>query len=300
MCGCGKCSIDDQMQGRLCPQSRKQSYPKFILLQRDSPRVSTLLKQNLDVDIKLQAETENIIEIFKSCYFLTMENLYREMNGYWYDRQRRTLLVIDEVVRFLQNRLGLPVPQDIVDVDDLTSYLKTIRVSWFNFKPIALISKVFLNPYYPELQKKWIEYFHLFYEYCYQRNLKQCVGILFNTENDNIFILRVDETYYDMTLSDISCLRDSLSYVLGCNELSVHLLGISPGSLLLVFCYSCEDYLTRFELTREQLARLADLKICKIFSLRDIENRFVYSDLQNMVCLYFDVSGYIIIICFVS
>ena len=299
MCGCGKCTVDDWMQGRLCPQRRKEYYPKFILLQRDSPRVSTLLKPNLDMNIMLQAQTENVIEIFKSCYFLTMENLYREVNGYWYDRQRRIPIVIDEVVRLLQNRLGLPVPQDITDVDNLNNYLKSMRVSWFNFEPIALISKVFLNPFYPELQKKWIEYFHIFHEYCYQRNLRECAGILFNTENDNIFILRVDEAYYDMTLSDISCLRESLCYVLGCKELSVHLLGISPGSLLLVFCYCADDYHSRFQqLTKEQLTCLADLKICKILSLRDIDNHFVYPNIQNTVCLYFDVSGHIIIISF--
>ena len=295
MCGCGKCTVDDWMQGRLCPQRRKEYYPKFILLQRDSPRVSTLVKPNLGIDIKLQAQTENVIAIFKSCYFLTMENLYREVNGYWYGRRRRIPIVIDDVVRLLQNRLGLPVPQDIVGVDDLNHYLKSIRVSWFNFKPIALISKVFLNPFYPEVHKKWIEYYHHFHEYCYQRNLRECAGILFNNENDNIFILQIDETYYNMMLSDISGLRDSLCYVLGCNELSVHLLGISPGSLLLVFCYCADDYHSRFQqLTREQLTCLADLKICKVLSLRDIENHFVYSNIQNTVCLYFDVSGHII------
>ena len=228
-----------------------------------------------------------------------MENLYREINGYWYDRQRRIPVVIDDVVRLLQNELGLPVPQEITDVDDLNHYFKSISVSWFNFQPIALISKVFLNPFYPELQKKWIEYFHLFHEYCYQRNLKECVGILFNTENDNIFILRVDETYYNMKLSDISSLRDSLCNVLGCSKWSIPLLAVVPGSLLLVFCYCFDDYLSRFELTREQLACLADLKMFKVLSLRDIENRFVYF-LQNTVCLYFDVRGHIIIFCFLD
>ena len=162
----------DWRQERGYLQRRKRYDPNFILLQRDSPRLSTLLQPNFDVDITLLAQTEEVIRVFSTCYLLTMENLYREINGYWYDRQRRIPIEIDDVVRLLQKELGLPVPQNIVGVDDLNHYLKSIRVSWFNFKPVALISKVFLNPFYPELQKKWIEYFHLFYKYCYQRNLK--------------------------------------------------------------------------------------------------------------------------------
>ena len=278
---------------------RKRYNPKFILLQRDSPRLSTLLKTNFDVNPTLLEQTEEVIEVFSTCYLLTMENLHHEINGYWYDRQRRIPIVIDDVVRLLQKELGLPVLQDITGVDDLNLYFKSICVSWFNFEPIALISNIFLNPIYPELHKKWIEYYHLFHEYCYQRNLKDCKGILFNTENDNIFILRVDEAYHDITLSHMSCLRDSLCNVLDCNKLSVHLLAALPGSLLLVFCYCADDYHSRFQqLTREQLTCLADLKIGKVLSLRDIENRFVYSKIQNTVCLYFDVSGHIIIISF--
>ena len=277
----------------------KRYNPKFILLQRDSPRLSTLLKPNFDVDITLLAQTEAVVEVFSTCYLLTMESLYREINGYWYDRQRRIPIAIDDVIRLLQNELGLPVPQDITGVDDLHHYFKSICVSWFNFEPIALISNIFVNPFYPELHKKWIEYYRLFHEYCYQRNLKDCKGILFNTENNNIFILQVDETYHDINLSHISCLRDSLCNVLGCNKLSVPLLAASPGSLLLVFCYCAGDYQSRFQqLTREQLTCLADLKICKVLGLRDIENHFVYSNIQNTVCLFFDVSGHIIIISF--
>ena len=287
----------DWRQERGYLQRRKRYDPKFILLQRDSPRLSTLLKTNFEVDPTLLAQTEEVVEVFSTCYLLTMENLYREINGYWYDRQRRIPLVIDDIVRLLQNRLGLPVPQEITDVDDLNHYFKSIRVSWFNFKPITLISKVFLNCLYPELEKKWIEYCHLFDNYCNRRHLKEFPGILFNAESDSTFILQVDETdYYKMKLSNISSLHESLCYVLGCNELSAPLLAALPGSLLLVFCYCAEDYLSRFELTREQLTCLADLKICKVLSLRDIENRFVYSNIQNTVCLYFDVSGHIIII----
>ena len=278
---------------------RKRYNPKFILLQRDSPRLSTLLKTNFDVSPTLLEQTEEVIEVFTTCYLLTMENIYSEINGYWYDRQRRIPIVIDDVVRLLQKELAPPVPQDITGIDDLNHYFKSICMSWFNFEPIALISNIFLNPFYPELHKKWIEYYHLFHEYCYQRNLKDCKGILFNIENDNIFILRVDEAYRDITLSHISCLRDSLCNVLDCNKLSVPLLAALPGSLLLVFCYCADDYHSRFQqLTKEQLTCLADLNICKVLSLRDIENRFVYSNIQNTVCLYFDVSGHIIIISF--
>ena len=302
------CSVDidteedekhDFMQERRYLQWRKRYDPKFILLQRDSSRLSTLLKTNCEVDPMLLAQTEEVIEVFSTCYLLTMENLYREINGYWYDRQRRIPIVIDDVIRLLQNQLGLPVPQDITDVDDLNRYFKNIRVSWFNFKPVAVISEVFLNCLYTKLEIKWIEYCQLFDDYCNRRRLKEFPGILFNAESDSTFILQVDETdYYKMKLSNISSLHKSLCYTLGCNELSVPLLAALPGSLLLVFCYCAEDYLSRFELTREQLTLLADLKICKVLSLRDIENRFVYPNIQNTVCLYFDVSGHIIIIKF--
>ena len=287
----------DWRQERGYLQRRKRYDPQFILLQRDSPRLSTLLKTNFEVDPTLLAQTEEVVEVFSTCYLLTMENLYREINGYWYGRQRRIPLVIDDVVRLLQNRLGLPIPHDITDVDDLNHYFKSIRVSWFNFKPIAVISKVFLNCLYPELEKKWIKYVYLFDDYCNRRHLKEFPGILFNAESDSTFILQVDETdYYKMKLSNISSLHESLCYVLGCNKLSASLLAALPGSLLLVFCYCAEDYLNRFELTREQLTWLADLKICKVLSLRDIENRFVYSNIQNTVRLYFDISGHVITI----
>ena len=283
----------DWRQEREYLQMRKRYDPKFILLQRDSPRLSTLLKPNFDVDITLLAQTEEVLEVFSTCYLLTMENLYREINGYWHGQQRRLPLVIDDVVRLLQNKLGLPVPQDITGVDDLNHYFKSICVSWFNFKPIAVISKVFLNCLYPDLVKKWIEYVYLFHNYCNRHHLKEFPGILFNVESDNIFLMEVDETnYFNMKLSNISSLHDFLCNVLECNKLSVPLLAALPGSLLLVFCYCAEDYLNRFELTREQLNCLADLKICKVLSLRDIENRFVYSNIQDMVCLYFDVSGH--------
>ena len=289
----------DRRQERGYLQRRKRYDPNFILLQRDSPKLSTLLKPNYDVNLALLAQTEEVVEVFSTCYLLTMENLYREINGYWYDRQRRIPIEIDDVVRLLQKELGLPVPQDITDVDDLNRYFKNIRVSWFNFKPVAIISEVFLNCLYPKLEIKWIEYCHLFDDYCNRRHLKEFPGILFNAESDSMFILQVDETdYYKMKLSNISSLHKSLCHTLGCNELSVPLLAALPGSLLLVFCYCAEDYLSRFELTREQLTLLADLKICKLLSLRDIENRFVYSNIQNTVCLYFDVSGHIIIITF--
>ena len=286
MCECGKCTVTDWMKGRLCLQRSKESFPKFILLQQPSPQLSALLKYNFDEHVTLQAETEEVIEKYKSCSFSTMEKLYREVNGYWICRQRWIPLAIDEIVGLLRNSLGLPVSQEIVSFHQLENYLHSIRVSWFNFKPLAEISKVYLHGLYPELQKEWIEYFHLFYEYCYQRNLKDCARILFNSENDNTFILQVDETYYDMKLSDISCLRDSLCYVLGCNKLSVHLLGVSRGSLLLVFCYCFEDYLSRFQLTSEQLICLADLKICRILSLKDIRSRFVYPNIQKYKVIF--------------
>ena len=299
-CGCGNCTVDDWMQGHLCSQKRKEYYPKFILLQQDSPTLSSLLKPNLDIDISLLAQTRNIIEVFNDCYSLTMKNLHREVNGYFYGRRGWIPLAIDNIVRLLQNRLGLTVSQEIANVDQLNSYLKSVlRVSWFHFKPIALISKEYLNSLYPELRKKWIKYFDQFHVYCNDRKLKDCATILFNSQNDNIFILRVDEKYNDMKLSDISYLCESLCFVLDCHELSVHLITAVPGSLQLYFGYCSEDYITRFQyLTQEQILCLADLKVCRILSLRDIENRFVYPNIQNTVCLYFDVSGHIIIITF--
>ena len=302
MCACGRCTVEDWMEGRPCLRKRKDFFPELILVQRNSPKLSTLVNPTIDVNITLVAQTKDIIDRFNSCYSLTIEKLQREVNGYWYARKGRISLAIEKIVQFLQNRLGLTVPQEIVNVNQLSNYLKHIlRVSWFNFKPIALISKEYLNKLYPELLKKWMEYFNHFQKYCNERKLKECVGMLFNSKakSDNIFILQVDKKYYDMRLTDISCLCDSLCYVLDCNELSVHLLTALPGSLQLYFCYCSEDYFTTFHhLTNEQLLCLADLMMCKILSLRDYRNHFVYSNIQNTVCLYFNVSGHIIIITF--
>ena len=285
MCGCGNCTVDDWMQGRPCLQARKENFPELILLQRNTPIVSTLFKPNLAVDVELRAETEEVKKLFHTCLYLTIDKLSNEVSRSGKNSRKRIPLSIDKIVRLLKYQLGLPVKQEILSLDQLEEYLCSINVSWFNFKPIAVISQVFLNGIYPELQTKWEKYFRLFYDYCGRRNLKQYAGILFNTESENIFILRVDGKYYDMKLSDISCLRDSLCYVLDCNKLSVHLITISRSSLLLVFGYCFEDYHSRFQLTNEQLTCLADLRICRILSLRDYRSHFVYPNIQNTVCL---------------
>ena len=128
----------------------------------------------------------------------------------------------------------------------------------------------------------WEEYVQHFKKYCSERNLKEYSGIFFNEEIDNIFILEIDEHYHNMKLSEIPYLRDSLICVLGCDAISVHLVAVKKGSLLLSFCYCFDDYIIKFQnLTQRQLKSLAEIKVCRITSLKDKHNQFVYNDIQS-------------------
>ena len=84
-----------------------------------------------------------------------------------------------------------------------------------------------------------------------------------------------------MKLSEISRLRESLICVLGCGAISVHLVAVGTGSLLLSFCYCFDDYINKFNLKPRQLKSLAEVKVCRITSLRDKHNQFVYNDIQR-------------------
>jgi len=138
----------------------------------------------------------------------------------------------------------------------------------------------------------WDDYDQHFKKYCSEHNLKEYAGILFNEENDYIFILEIDESYHDMKLAEIPLLRKSLIRVLDCPAVSVHLVAVRTSSLLLSFCYCFDDYIDKFSLTPTQLKSLAEIKLCRITSLKDKHNQFVYENIQSCKVCY--MQSYII------
>ena len=79
----------------------------------------------------------------------------------------------------------------------------------------------FLSTSYPDLVMKWNNYLAIFREYCSVRNLKGYTSVFFQVEDENVFLLEVDEHYYNFTLSDIEGLCNSLSIALDCMSFSL-------------------------------------------------------------------------------
>ena len=267
MCGCGECTVRDLIGGKQCP--RQDNDELCVLL----PRSTSAVKSN-----KI-GQTRELQRKFWTCNFSTWKKLNIAVNGSWWDILIWGRLSIEEIVLFL-NSMDLSIPTDVSNVLQLQEAMR-VHVSWFNFEPILLLTDKFLSHRYPQLRREWDEYLYHFKQYCNERNLKDYVGTIFKVQKENVFYLEVDEMYFGMKLVDVSRLRDSLSYALQCHNYTVQLISFSLGSLVFSFCYCCDDYLDKFQLTYKQLTFLAQLNICRVLSLRDAKGRFVYRNIQN-------------------
>ena len=128
----------------------------------------------------------------------------------------------------------------------------------------------------------WNNYLTSFKDYLSARNLKDYSNIFFRVEERNIFLLEIDECYYNFTLSDIEALCNSLSIALGCPSVHLHLVTVRGGSLIIYLYYSYSDYLTVFQsLTTEQLKMISQIKAYRILSLTDLHDQFRYDNIQS-------------------
>ena len=288
MCGCKKCTVKDLKQGRRCETPIVVKYPKLVLL-KPNQKIAERFNHTLDKEIELYARTTEIDEKFRECFYLTCSCLKCEVEGNGQKEQRGPKQDISDIVMKLCSFFSVPLPVHVTTIQELIDlFMSKLRVSWFNFEPVRFIATQQLGDLYPEVIQEWEDYDQDFKKYCSERNLGDYARILFNEENGNIFIIEIDEEYYEMKLSDISLLRKSLSRVLGCKTISVHLITVEKCCLLLSFCYCCDDYLNKFNLTPRQLKSLAEIKLCKITSLKDKNNLFVYNNIQSCkVCYLF-------------
>ena len=280
MCGCGVCTIKDWQQGRKCIKPNTAEYPKFVLL-NPKHAIATHFRRPLSKQNELYAMTKDIDDKFRACSVLTWCSLKCEVEGKCQQDRRGQQQDVSDIAMELCTYFQLPIPVHVTTMQELNSLFHRICVSWFHFQPIHYIATHRLGKLYPEVVEMWEDYIQCFKKYCSERNLREYSSILFNEENENIFILEIDERYYEMKLSDISRLRESLICVLGCGAISVHLVAVGTGSLLLSFCYCFDDYINKFNLTPRQLKSLAEVKVCRITSLRDKHNQFVYNDVQS-------------------
>ena len=287
MCGCKKCTVEDWKQGRRCETPNVEKYPKFVLL-NPNQKIAEQFDHKLSEENKLFAMTKQIDKKFCTCSSRTWSSLKYEVERRGFIWQRRRKQNISDIVMELCTKFSLSIPLHVKSIPELNDFFSKLHVSWFNFEPIRFIATHRLNNLYPELVSQWEDYVQDFKKYCSERNLREYASILFSEESDNIFIIEVDEQYNKMKLSDISLLRDSLCVVLGCDAISVHLVTVKIGSLLLSFCYCFDDYINKFNLTPRQLKSLAEIKLCKITSLEDKNNLFVYNNIQSCkVCYLF-------------
>ena len=194
---------------------------------------------------------------------------------------------VSDIAFYLSAWLKNQLPM-ISHLHELQSHLHSLRVSWFNFSALFFIVKQFLSTSYPDLLANWNNYLAIFREYCSARNLKGYTSVFFQVEDENVFLLEVDERYYNFTLSDIEGLCTSLSIALNCPFVSLHLVTVRGSSLIIYLYYSYSDYLTVFQsLTTEQLKMISQIKAYRILSLTDLRNQFRYDNIQS----YAEVRG---------
>ena len=287
MCGCGKCTIIGWRSGDSCQLVRYSKYPKLLVIDHENPSAS-LFKQSYDKNATLFHETSDIIEQF--------EEVVGDIWGQLLENVENCQVDIMKITRLLCIRLGIKVPMSL-DLDSLQNLFHSLRVSWYNFRPLHILVTRILASKSPTLLADWNTYLTRFKEYCSARNLKEYSHVFFRVENHNIFLLEVDEHYYNFTLSDIEALCNSLSIALGCPSVCFHLVTVRGGSLIIYLYYSYSDYLTVFQsLTTEQLKMISQIETYRILSLADFHNEFRYDNIQSYAEVHLRICKSIILI----
>ena len=274
-CGCGKCTVKEWMSGRECQNLMIDNRPKLLIINPDHPVASDFDKfeKNYARQKRLCSETSYLMSLFTKLSLETWRHLKFVVDS--------ETCKVSDIAFYLSAWLKNQLPM-MSYLHELQSYLHSLRVSWFNFGALFFLVEQFLSTLYPDLVAKWNNYLAIFKEYCSVRNLKGYTSVFFQVEDENVFLLEVDERYYNFTLSDIEGLCNSLSIALGCPSVCLHLVTVRGGSLIIYLYYSYSDYLTVFKtLTKEQLKMISQIKAYRILSLTDLHNQFRYDDLQS-------------------
>ena len=272
MCGCGKCTIIGWRTGKACQNFFVSDFPKLLVIGPENPSAS-LFKQSYDQHATLRQATSCIIEQFE----VVVGNIW----GQLIENVKNHEVDIATITRLLCVWLGIELPT-LLDLDNLQKLFHSLRVSWYNFRPLHLLVTRLLASRSPTLLTNWNIYLTGFKEYCSARNLKDYSDIFFRVEDHNIFLLEVDEHYHNFTLSDIEALCNSLSIALGCSSVCLHLVTVRGSSLIIYLHYSYSDYLTVFQyLITEQLMMISQIKAYRILSLTDLHNQFRYDNIQS-------------------
>ena len=273
MCGCGKCTVIGWRTGRLCQNYHLSKFPKLLVV---DPRHSLALhfcEQNFARHATLCKATRSIISQFQQVVTSIWEQLY--------DCVEAHELNISKITRTLRSGLGIQLPM-FPDLDSLQNHCHSLHVSWYNFRPLHLLVTRVLTNLSLTLLADWNSYLARFKEYCSARNLKDFKDVYFRVEEENIFLLEVDDFYDQFTLSDIEELCTSLGIALGCPSVHLHLVTVRGGSLIIYLYYSYSDYLTVFQsLTTDQLKMISQIKAYRILSLTDLHDQFKYDNFQR-------------------
>ena len=252
----------------MCQNTYHDDRPMVLLANPNHLSVALLEKSN-DKQIRLCAETRRIAHSFQILSFDTWKHLYGAN------------ISIPKIAFDLGVWLNKPLLM-ATDIQALRSQFHDLRVSWFNFQALYFLAEQFLFPLYPNVLSHWINYCVVFKEYCSNRCLRDFTNIFFEVEDENIFLVEVDECHYDFTLADVENFRKSLSIALDVPEVSLHLVTVRQKCLIIYFYYCYSDYLTRFKsLSSQQLNMIALIKPHKILSLTDLYNQFKHDNIQS-------------------
>lgn len=249
--------------------------PALLLVSPEHPLTTEIVEfqSSYERQAKLCSETSKIVNLFTSTSSQMWTCLEEAINGQKFS--------LSSLVLRLNSLLKHPLPL-LSNLHELQIHLHSLRVSWFSFHPLYYMSKEVLFPMYPQLVDTWNAYLTSFQHYCSHRQLKGFTNIFFQVEKENIFLLEVDESFYNFTLSDIHDLRKSLSLALDVPFVSLHLVTIRGGSIIIYFYYCYSDYLVIFKnLTSQQLQKISQIKAYRILSLTDLNSRFTYDNIQS-------------------
>ena len=282
-CGCGECTITRMIRGEKCTNPKKDWYPDLLLLNRGHS-LSSQLHRSLSNTSEARSATMKLERKFKTCYSHTIQRLEHLVTRNRFPK-RVNKLTCKTIFSRLINEFPVHNPTcdyrlRLNDFGSLEDYLKIeLRISWFNFRPIQRLAEWFLSkPEQADLQKQWSEYIELFQDYCTNRNLKDVVKTLFNSESDSVFMIHVDEAYKDIKVCEIAYFRETLEYVFGISVCSLQLVAVEGGSVCMFFSYH-HKYLNKFQ--NLSLRQLSMLSRCNVLTHKDTQNCFAYENIQN-------------------
>ena len=172
------------------------------------------------------------------------------------------------------------------DLDSIQNYFHSLRVSWYNFRTLRLLVSHVMTKSNQNLLADWDSYLAQFEQFSSIHTLDNFSSVSFRVEEQNIFILEVNEFTSKYKLLDIDRICNSLSTILGFSPVYLNLLAVRAEMLLAYIHYCYSDYLTVFKsITPEQLKKISRNMEYRILSITDLHSQFRYENIQNVkVC----------------